>query len=121
MDNETKSEKSALDFLNEITAKPEIFQEETVSQAEEPVVEEREQPVRFDKDTKVQRYIERQIEKALKDVKPSAEREFREAVSSDVDDVVKAFTTIIGNDTPDKVKALDALKKTLEGSDERAS
>ena len=118
------NEKDAVkDFLNEVVEeKPDIFQETP----QEEVIEEEEKdekPLPFHKDPKVQRYVERQIEKALKDVQPQgrAETEFREATASDVEEVVSAFQTIIGNDTPEKVKALEALKKTLEGSDERAS
>lgn len=114
------NEKNAVvDFLNEVSPPKDIFKEETqIENTEEPVVEEKAVP--FHKDPKVQRYVERQIEKALKD-RPSVEREFKEAVSSDVKDVIGAFTTIIGNDTPEKVKALEALEKTLNGADERAS
>lgn len=114
------NEKNAvIDFLNEVSPPKDIFKEETqVDNTEEQMVEEKAVP--FHKDPKVQRYVERQIEKALKD-RLSVEREFKEAVSSDVKDVIGAFATIIGNDTPEKVKALEALEKTLNGADERAS
>lgn len=112
---------AVLDFLNSEGVKtPDIFSETP----KEEVIEEEEKPVPFHKDQKVQKYVDRQIAKALDAFKPqerSATSEFKEAVSSDVEDVVKAFSTIIGNDTPEKVKALETLKKTLEGSDERAS
>lgn len=114
-------EKNAVsNFLNEMTESKDIFEEK---ETEEPVVEQEvdEKPLPFHKDPKVQRYVERQIANALKDVKPSAEQDFRESVSSDVKDVIGAFTTIIGNDTPEKIKALAALEKTLNGADERAS
>lgn len=111
---------SPLDFLNNIDS-ADVFKEEVVEKEADIEEEKDEKPVPFHKDPKVERYVAKQIEKALKDVKPSAERQFKEAVSSDVEDVIGAFATIIGNDTPEKVKALEALKKTLEGSDERAS
>jgi hypothetical protein len=104
---EDEKPKSTVDFLNEISSeKPEIFKEEVAT--EEPVVEEEEEkPLPFHKDPKVQRYVERQIEKALEGVKPSAEREFREAV----DDIKlpSSFVKLIGNDTPEKVEVLKDL------------
>lgn len=111
---------SVANFLNEVgSEKSDIFREEPGTT--ETIEQKEEKPLRFDKDPKVQRYIEKQVEKALKD-KPSFARESDEkAPPSDVKDVIGAFTAIIGNDTPEKVKALEALEKTLNGSDERAS
>lgn len=124
------NEKSAIEeFLGDIgkakenpfeSADPFAPQEEVKEQVEEEVFEE-EKPLPFHKDPKVQRYVEKQIAKALEGVKPSEAQQFKESVSSDADDVVGAFTAIIGNDTPEKVKALEALKKTLSGVDERAA
>jgi hypothetical protein len=117
-----KETSSTVDFLNNID-KDDLFKEDGAEEAEETgnEVEEEEKPIAFHQDPKVQRYVQKEIAKALKDVKPSAEQTFREEVSSDVQDVIGAFTTIIGNDTPEKVKALAALEKTLNGADERAS
>lgn len=114
---------SVVNFLNEIASeKPELFKEEQSTEETGEVEEQEEKPLPFHKDPKVQRYVEKQINKALEGVKPSsAEAQFRESVSSDVKEVIEAFTLIIGNDTPEKVQALAKLEKTLNGSDERAS
>lgn len=107
-------------FLNEISGnKQDIFKESPQEEVIDEVIEDK--PLPFHKDPKVQRYIQKEIEKAKKDLAPTATSEFKESVSADVEETIKAFSTIIGNDTPEKVKALDALKRTLEGSDERAS
>lgn len=107
---------SVTDFLNE--SKVDLFQESPVEQVLEEEKEEKAVP--FHKDPKVQRYVDKQIEKALKDVRP-IENQRNETILSDVKDVIAAFTGIIGNDTPEKIEALKALEKTLNGADERAS
>ena len=113
---EADKNSSTVDFLNEISTAP--FTEEEVKEVEEEVAEK---PLPFNKDPKVQRYIDRELDKRLKDFKPSAEQQFKEEVRGDVEDVIGAFTTIIGDDTPEKKRALEALKRTLQGADERAS
>ncbi len=99
--------------MNEDT-KDEVV-EETVEDAEE------EKPLPFHKDPKVQKYVDKQIAKALEGVRPSQVQEFKEAVSEDTDDLVSAFTAIIGNDTPEKQHALKLLDKTLKQVDQRAA
>lgn len=78
-------------------------------------------PIPFAKDEKVQRYIERQIEKRLKTYQPTATETFKEEVSAGDPELVKAFEGIIGNDTPEKVAALKALENSLAKVDERAT
>lgn len=112
MPDETNS--AVTDFLNE--SKSDIFQETPVT--EELDVKE-EKPLPFHRDPKVQRYVEKQISKALES-RPQETRS-EQVVPSDVKDVVDAFRTIIGTDTPEKLNALSALEKTLNGADERAS
>lgn len=99
-----------MDFLGEESTEKDIFKEEPTE--ETPVEEEKEEkPLPFHKDPKVQRYVEKQIEKALKDVKPSAEREFKQ----DVQDIkYPALVKLIGNDTPEKVQALKELQDTFQ-------
>lgn len=118
MDNETNS---VADFLNTMNESSDLFSEkqETSQEETQETQEIEEKQVPFHRDPKVQRYVEKQIEKALKD-KPAQESR-SETAASDVKDVIDAFTAIIGNDTPDKVRALEKLEKTLHGSDERAS
>ncbi len=108
-----KQEDSVASFLNEVSEPKEIFKEE---QAEEPVVEEEEKSLPFHKDPKVQRYVEKQIEKALKDIKPSAEQSFREEVK-DIK-LPSSFVKLVGNDTPEKLEVLKDLSDyfgTLKG------
>lgn len=108
------------DFLNDVSEPQDIFVE-AKSDVQEEVENKEDKSVPFHRDPKVQRYVEKQIEKALKNVAPLERTSITEVVPSDVKDVIGAFTAIIGNDTPDKVKALEALEKTLNGADERAS
>lgn len=107
------NEKDAVtNFLEE--SKQDIFSEKEETQ--EPAVEEKEEkPLPFNKDPKVQRYIEKQVEKALKD-KPSVEQSFKK----EVEDITlpSSFVELVGNDTPEKVKVLKDLSTyffTLKG------
>lgn len=91
--------------------------------AEEPAPET-EKPLPFNRDPKVQKYIEKEIQKAMEGFqKPQAKSsEETETKSNDeVSDTVSAFEAIIGNDTPEKVAALGKLKSTLSGFDQRAA
>lgn len=101
------------DFLNGVTEPKEVFQEE---QTEEAVVEEKEEKsLPFHKDPKVQKYIERQVDKALKD-RPSAEREFKKEVE-DIN-LPSSFVKLVGNDTEEKrevLKDLSTYFSTLKG------
>lgn len=104
------NEKDAvMDFLNGTSEPKELFSEEAPAEAaiEEEEIEEK--PLPFHKDPKVQRYVEKQIEKALKDVKPSAEREFKQ----DTQDInlPNSFIKLIGNDTAEKVEVLKDMSK----------
>lgn len=87
----------------------------------EAIVEpEVEKPLPFNKDPKVQKYIAKEVAKALAE-KPEAVVPVREPVNDDTASVVDAFTAIIGNDTPEKIKALKALENALGNVDQRAS
>lgn len=117
----TNENSAVLDFLNDVKEPTDIFSEKPAIETQEETVSNEDKSVPFHKDPKVQRYVEKQIEKALKEVKPIERASNGETMPSDVKDVIGAFTAIIGNDTPEKVRALEALEKTLNGSDERAS
>ncbi len=82
-------------------------------------------PLPFHKDPKVQRYVEKQIAKALEGLpqQRSVEREFREDTAATVgdDEVMDVLTRIIGNDTPEKVSAAKDLKKVLSGLEEKGA
>lgn len=118
MDNENE-------FLKELDNKDENgFQTDgnPFDNIELPVKEDEpveEKPVPFHKDEKVQKYVQKQIEKALREHKP--ETEVQQFIKdTEGEDLVSAFTTIIGNDTPEKQQALRMLKKTVSDLEEKA-
>ena len=120
-----KNKNAEDDFLGELannneadpfapTANDEVFPDENEK------IEEEIKPTPFAKDEKVQRYIERQIEKRLKTYQPTATETFKQEITGDPD-LVRAFEGIIGNDTPEKLAALKALENSLNKVDERAT
>lgn len=111
MDNEKNS---VLEFLNGTSEAKEIFKEEKEEVAETEEQEEKQLP--FHKDPKLQKYVDKQIEKALKNNKPSAEQQFKQ----DTQDInlPPSFVKLIGNDTAEKVEVLKDMSKyfgTLKG------
>lgn len=108
---------SITDMLNGIGETPEVFKEEVKDI--EPIVEEEvedEKPLPFHKDPKVQRYIEKQIAKAVADSRPSEESRFKEEVK-DIN-LPPSFVKLVGNDTEEKVQVLKDLSNyfgTLKG------
>lgn len=118
-------DKSELDnFLGDLSN----TSSEELKPAEDPFVEkpkeeeepEIEKPLPFNKDPKVQKFIEKEISRRLADFRPEVSRETQSEEDS-FKDVIDSFTTVIGNDTPEKVSALNALKKSLSSLDQRAS
>lgn len=107
MAEDTKGSK--VDFLNNITDTPEVFKEEPKKEVEEKEIEQEvdEKPVPFHKDPKVQRFIDRQVEKALKE-RPSAEQQFRKDVVEDIN-LPPSFIKLVGNDTDEKKQVLKDL------------
>lgn len=109
-------EKDAVsNFLNETSDAQNLFKEETTV---EPEVqdEKEEKPLPFNRDPKVQKYIERQVEKALKNNAPTAEQSFKKEVE-DIN-LPDSFIRLIGNDTQEKVDVLKDMSKyfsTLKG------
>lgn len=110
---------SAVDFLNNIDTN-EPFKETPVEEDEPVVVEEdkaEEKALPFHKDPKVQRYIQKEIEKKAKDFAPSAERQFKQDIASDIK-LPASFVRLVGNDTDEKVQVLKDLSDyfgTLKG------
>lgn len=93
------------------------IESEQKEEAGEPEVkEEVEKPLPFHKDPKVQRYIEKELEKALANRPEPIKQETQDDY---FDGVVKSFEAIIGNDTPEKVNALNSLKNSLSTLEER--
>lgn len=81
-----------------------------------------EKPVPYHKDEKLQRYIDKQVEKRTKDLKPSAQDTFKQDLNtSGDDDIVRALTRLVGNDTDEKREVLNDLKTALDKRDERAT
>lgn len=73
--------------------------------------------VPFHKDPKVQRFIEKEISKRLKDVKPAPAA----PTGDTVDQGEEILTRIIGNDTPEKVRAIKDFKTYLSGLEEKGA
>ena len=111
---------ATVDFLNEISNVP--FEEkkieaetETEGEGEQETGEEK--PLPFHQDPKVQRFIEKQVEKRLKDFKPSAEQTFRKETDSEIK-LPDSFIRLVGNDTEEKKQVLKDLSNyfgTLKG------
>lgn len=115
------NEKDAVSsFLGENEVKPDIFNEETVEdQGVTTETEEKEEKaLPFHRDPKVQRYVEKQIEKALKGKPQSVENQFRR----DVDEInlPDSFIQLIGNDTEEKRKVLKDMSAYLSSLPEKA-
>ena len=116
-------DKSVVDsFLSEVNKNDAPLEEQnpfkdvTVEQKEVPVEDEvvkEEKPLPFNQDPKIQRFIQKEVERLTKNLTPREEQRFKEDVKED--GFVKAFETIIGNDTPEKVNALRMLKDEVEG------
>lgn len=109
------NETSTADFLNNLTEdKVELFKEPVLSDIKETENAEDDKPLPFHKDPKVQRYVDRQIAKALEDLpKPSVEQQFRQEVRDELN-LPPALVKFVGNDTPEKREALKGLADYLD-------
>lgn len=125
MPNEVDSFLEGINEGNDDFAEPESkdpFNQETVitDKGDEDVEEK---PLPFNKDPKIQKFIEKEISRKLAEQKPTeTERFVKEAVVSkeEQDEILASLTEIVGNDTPQKVSAVNRLRKALAGSEERA-
>jgi len=104
-------------FLGETSEKEEdLFgtQEETVTEEQseetEEVKKEEEKPLPFNKDPKVQRFIEKQIEKRMASM-GTVEKEFVKETKPEDDDY---YVRLIGNDTPEKVAMIKEAQRREE-------
>lgn len=124
MENEPDAVSSFLKEANSGESEPIIELEESseLFGKEEPKVEDKsveDKRVPFAKDPKIQRYIQKELDKRIKDIKlPEAKETVRESIQ-EADSVLDAFTMIIGNDTAEKKMALEKLAKGLSERDER--
>jgi hypothetical protein len=107
------------DSSKEFDENTDPFAEETTTEAKEPEEVEEEKPLPFHKDPKVQRYVEKQIAKALEG--KTVEKEFVKEAGESVDDY---YERLIGNDTPEKIAMIREAKlrdeKLLAQAEERA-
>lgn len=71
-------------------------------------------PLPFHKDPKVQRYIEKEIGKRIKDIRPSEVQQFAKDVGVTEDELTETLIEIIGNDTPQKASAVKKFRAQLE-------
>jgi hypothetical protein len=83
--------------------------EEKSEETEEVVAEEK--PLPFNKDPKVQKFIEKEISKRMAEFTPA---ESKQEQKKENDEVVDALTAVIGNDTPEKRRAIQALQDRLD-------
>lgn len=88
--------------------------------ANEEKDEKEEKPLPFNRDPKVQRFIEKEVERRFSQMKPPAPQ-YIEKEQEETPDVIGALETIIGNDTPEKVRALKSFEKALKDVEEKAS
>lgn len=124
-DNNMENEKSAVDDflgnLNEPEKDP--FQiDDTVfgdkSAKTDDVAEPKpEKALPFNKDPKVLKFIEKEIEKRASKIEPAPRTENTQTD----DEITSVLTRIIGNDTPEKVAVLKDFKKVLGGMEERGA
>ena len=99
----------------------EVKPEETKAEDTQPIEDVEKLPFhKIKEDPRFQRFVEKEINKKLKDFKPSSQEQFVKEVQ-DEDPLIDAFTGIIGNDTPEKVNALKQLKKSMADVQERAA
>lgn len=116
------------EFLQGLNQADQQFEEPESVFGEKPKeeeVEEEEKPLPFHKDPKVQRYIQKEIEKAQKSQPSanahSAERQFIEDTQQDDDEGTAILERIIGNDTPEKVAAIKDFKRYLSSLEEKGA
>lgn len=122
-----------LDGLEEPVADPFNIEETPFAEEQEEGSEEEEaseeasesKPEPFHKDPKVQRYVQKQIEKALNEFKPEIDvsevQKFAQEAGAEPDEVVEALTGLIGNDTPEKKRVLAAMSKAFKTVEERGA
>lgn len=112
-----KKENSVADFLNNIDGNKEVFKEEVKPESESEDTgekgEKEEKTLPFFKDPKIQRYIEKQVEKKFGELKPSEESKFRQEVKEKLN-LPPALIKLVGNDTPEKREALKELSEYLD-------
>jgi hypothetical protein len=126
-----KNKSAVENFLGDLQGENKTFEDtpenpfdqldnQTENTVENQVEEKEEKPLPFNKDPKIQKFIEKEISKRL------SEYEVKEApktqgAEDEFKDVMDSLTLAIGNDTTEKVQALNAFKSALVNLDKRAS
>lgn len=123
MDKEQKALKDFLGNLGGNTEEAELnlgqeAEAEPNVEAEAESVEEEKLP--FHKDPKVQRYIERQLEKKLKDIQPDREQQFVKETNQD-NPYQSYAEKLMGSDTDEAKLKSQILAQTLLDIEKRAS
>lgn len=75
----------------------------------------------FHKNPKVQRFIEKELNKKLAELKPTETEKFIASSGEAEDEASEVLARIIGNDTPEKVAAIRDFKKVLNGLEEKST
>jgi hypothetical protein len=83
------------------------------------VAEDAEKRIPYFKDEKVQKFIQREIQKGLKENK-SSEQTFKEEVSQGEPKFFASLEKVIGNDTPEKIQVLKDIKEDWAGMSKQA-
>lgn len=76
--------------------------------------DEGDKAIPYHKDPKVQRFIEKEIAKRIKDVKPAEVQKLASDAGMGTDELTETLIEIIGNDTPQKVAAVKKFRSQLE-------
>jgi hypothetical protein len=105
-------------LFEEITKDP--FAQQEIVEGEEGGEEEPEKPLPYHKDPKLQKFIDKQVEKRLKDYEVTTEAKPQITEEDEITELISSFTEVIGNDTPEKVNLIKAYEKSLRSTDQRA-
>lgn len=116
---------NGLDEVKDDPFKPEsedpFKQEEEKQEVKEVEDQKEEKPLPFHKDPKIQRFIQKEVEKITAGMKPTEVQKFIKDTGADSDEVTDVLTRIIGNDTPEKQAAVKDFKKILFEREEKAA
>lgn len=86
------------------------------------VVKEDEKAVPFHKDPKIQKFIQKEIEKVTKGLTKSETKEFvKETAGADTDEILASLQEIVGNDTPQKIAAVKRLRNALGSLEDKGA
>lgn len=98
--------------------------EEKQEEGTEEKEEEEAAVLPFHKDPKVQKYVQKQIDKALEAIKPQGEAQrFSEdaRAGTEQDEITAVLERVIGNDTPEKVAAVKDMRRVMGSLEERGA